>query len=75
VSEEGAALIVWVIADHRAQLRLLADLEARGVKRRSEGAREQSQVRAGGPRPSCCAHPAGRPYHASLLRRRLNRII
>jgi heme exporter protein D len=31
-----AALIIWVIADHRAQLRLLADLEARGVKRRSD---------------------------------------
>jgi heme exporter protein D len=30
------ALIVWVIADHRAQVRLLAELEARGVKRRSE---------------------------------------
>ena len=30
------ALIAWVIADHRAQLRLLGDLEARGVKRRSE---------------------------------------
>jgi heme exporter protein D len=30
------ALIVWVIADHRAQVRLLAELEARGAKRRSE---------------------------------------
>lgn len=30
-----AALIAWVIADHRAQARLLADLEARGMKRRS----------------------------------------
>ena len=30
-----AALIVWVIADHRAQMRVLADLEARGVTRRS----------------------------------------
>ena len=29
------ALIVWVIADHRAQVRVLADLEARGVTRRS----------------------------------------
>jgi heme exporter protein D len=31
-----AALIVWVIADHRAQTRILADLEARGVTRRSD---------------------------------------
>ena len=30
-----AALIVWVVADHRAQMRVLADLEARGVTRRS----------------------------------------
>ena len=30
------ALIAWVIADHDAQRRLLADLEARGVTRRSE---------------------------------------
>ena len=29
-------LIAWVIADHGAQRRLLADLEARGVTRRSE---------------------------------------
>jgi heme exporter protein D len=29
-------LIAWVIADHAAQRRLLADLEARGVTRRSE---------------------------------------
>ena len=28
-------LIAWVIADHAAQRRLLADLEARGVTRRS----------------------------------------
>ena len=30
-----AALIVWVVADHRAQRRVLADLEARGITRRS----------------------------------------
>jgi heme exporter protein D len=30
------AMIVWVVADHRRQLRSLADLEARGVTRRSE---------------------------------------
>jgi heme exporter protein D len=29
-------LIAWVIADHAAQRRLLADLEARGVTRRAE---------------------------------------
>jgi heme exporter protein D len=29
-------LIGWVIADHAAQRRLLDDLEARGVSRRSE---------------------------------------
>lgn len=29
-------LIAWVIADHDAQRRLLDDLEARGVTRRSE---------------------------------------
>ena len=28
-------LIAWVIVDHAAQRRLLADLEARGVTRRS----------------------------------------
>jgi len=30
-------LIVWVIADGRAQKRRLADLEARGIRRRSAG--------------------------------------
>lgn len=30
-----AALIAWVIADHRTQKRALADLEASGVTRRS----------------------------------------
>jgi heme exporter protein D len=29
------ALIAWVVADHRAQTRVLADLEARGIARRS----------------------------------------
>jgi heme exporter protein D len=32
-----AALIVWIVADHRAQLRVLADLETRGMRRRSAG--------------------------------------
>jgi heme exporter protein D len=31
-----AALIVWIIADHRAQRRILADLEKHGVARRSD---------------------------------------
>jgi heme exporter protein D len=31
-------LIAWVIADHAAQRRLLGDLEARGVSRRSDKA-------------------------------------
>jgi heme exporter protein D len=31
-----AALIAWVIADHRRQKQTLADLEARGITRRSE---------------------------------------
>ncbi len=34
------ALVAWVIADYRAQRRLLADLEARGVTRRSDAALE-----------------------------------
>jgi heme exporter protein D len=32
-------LIAWVLLDHRAQLRKLAKLEARGVTRRSGAAR------------------------------------
>ncbi|MFN8831809.1 MAG: heme exporter protein CcmD [Labrys sp. (in: a-proteobacteria)] len=28
-------LILWIVGDHRAQLRTLADLEARGLRRRS----------------------------------------
>jgi heme exporter protein D len=31
-----ALLIAWVIADHRSQLRLLTELEARGIKRRAD---------------------------------------
>lgn len=30
-----AALIFWIVADHRAQQRTLKDLEARGIGRRS----------------------------------------
>jgi heme exporter protein D len=29
------ALIGWIVADHRAQTRILDDLEARGIGRRS----------------------------------------
>jgi hypothetical protein len=28
-------LIVWIVADYRAQLRVLADLERQGITRRS----------------------------------------
>jgi heme exporter protein D len=34
-----AALVAWVVADHRAQARALAELDARGARRRSEPAR------------------------------------
>ncbi|MBX6425718.1 MAG: heme exporter protein CcmD [Variibacter sp.] len=30
-----AGLLVWIVADHRLQRRLLAELEAQGVRRRS----------------------------------------
>ncbi|MEN3380479.1 MAG: heme exporter protein [Hyphomicrobiales bacterium] len=30
------ALVAWILADHAAQRRLLADLEARGVTRRAK---------------------------------------
>ena len=34
-----AALVLWVFLDHRTQRRILADLEARGLTRRSEAPR------------------------------------
>jgi heme exporter protein D len=37
-----AALIGWVLADHRAQRRLLADLERRGVRPRADIGRSRS---------------------------------
>jgi heme exporter protein D len=48
-----AAMIAWVLIDHRRQARILADLEARGVTRRSEraGAREKAAAGDGKPRP------------------------
>ena len=36
-----AALIAWVIVDNRQQRRTLADLEARGITRRSERTNER----------------------------------
>lgn len=36
-----AALIAWVMLDHRAQRRALDDLEARGFTRRSDERRER----------------------------------
>ena len=38
-----AALIAWVIADNRRQRQLLADLEARGITRRSERTTQATQ--------------------------------
>lgn len=35
-------LILWVIADHRAQRKALADLEARGIRRRSDAREPQA---------------------------------
>jgi heme exporter protein D len=37
-----AGLVAWVWADHRAQVRTIGELEARGVRRRSAGGREPS---------------------------------
>ena len=37
-----AALIAWVMLDHRTQKRTLGDLEARGVTRRSDRAVERT---------------------------------
>jgi heme exporter protein D len=41
-----ALMIIWVVLDYRAQRRVLADLDARGIQRRSERA-----ARAAGPLP------------------------
>ena len=35
-------LVAWVVFDHRAQARALADLDARGVRRRSETAQART---------------------------------
>jgi heme exporter protein D len=39
-----AGMIAWVQIDYRRQLRLLADLEARGVTRRSERTGERKEA-------------------------------
>jgi heme exporter protein D len=31
-----AAIVVWILIDHRRQIRILAELEAQGVTRRSD---------------------------------------
>jgi heme exporter protein D len=36
------ALIGWIAADHRAQLRILADLERQGLTRRSASAEREA---------------------------------
>lgn len=36
-----AGLIAWIVIDHRAQRRILEDLERAGVTRRSAAAREE----------------------------------
>jgi heme exporter protein D len=38
-----AGMIAWVLLDYRRQLRLLSDLEARGVTRRSERTSERKE--------------------------------
>lgn len=37
-----AGLVVWVLADYRAQRRSLSDLESRGVTRRSTARRREA---------------------------------
>jgi heme exporter protein D len=37
-----AAMIVWVVIDHRRQQRMLAELQSEGVTRRSERTKEQT---------------------------------
>jgi heme exporter protein D len=43
-----AALVAWVMIDYRAQRRALADLEMRGVTRRSEAPRPAVAMRQAG---------------------------
>jgi len=46
-----AALAFAVIEDDRKQRRLLADLERRGIRRRSAGAQQNPQTSQGAKRP------------------------
>ncbi len=41
-----AGLVAWVMLDHRAQLRTLADMEKRGFTRRSAGSAEPMIAKA-----------------------------
>jgi heme exporter protein D len=36
------ALVAWILLDHRAQKRILADLEARGITRRTAETKESA---------------------------------
>jgi heme exporter protein D len=38
------SLLLWVVLDHRAQKRALADLEQRGIGRRSDRRKAQGQI-------------------------------
>jgi heme exporter protein D len=38
-----AGMIAWVSIDHRRQKKILADLESRGISRRSDRTREAKQ--------------------------------
>jgi heme exporter protein D len=38
-----AGLVIWVLADYWAQARTLGDLEARGVRRRSDALNQAAQ--------------------------------
>jgi heme exporter protein D len=40
-----AAMITWVCIDHRRQMRILAELETRGLTRRSDRASEERTER------------------------------
>jgi heme exporter protein D len=50
-----AGLILWVVVDHRRQLRRLAELEARGLVRRSE--RPSGKVESGFPSENATLPP------------------
>ena len=50
-----AAMILWVMIDHRRQLRRLAELEARGLMRRSE--RPSGKIESGFPSENATLPP------------------